>query len=130
MLTKSLSVLKKWSLPLFVVYTIALTLGSLINTGGMPNLGSEFDDKIYHLIAYAIFTILSYNYLLLKPIKHKLFYASLFAIVYGIIIEILQRVLTDNRTLDAIDVLANIIGVLLAVTILLIGRRIILKMNA
>ena len=130
MLTRSLSVLKKWSLPLFVVYAIALTLGSLVNTGGMPNLGSEFDDKIYHSIAYTIFTFVTYNYLVFKSIKYKLFYASLFVIAYGIIIEVLQHILTVNRTLDANDVLANIIGVVLAVTILLIGRRIILKMNA
>ena len=36
------------------------------------------------------------------------------AIVYGIVIEVLQYVLTENRTADFFDVLANSLGAILA----------------
>ena len=122
--------LKKWSLILVIGYATALTIGSLINTGGMPELGSSYDDKIYHFIAYSMFTILAYNYFSYKQKKHKIVYAAVFVIVYGIVIEVLQHVLTSNRTLDAYDVLANSLGVLLAVIALVIRKRMNLKMNA
>jgi VanZ family protein len=38
-------------------------------------------------------------------------------IIYGIIIEVLQSVITDYRTGDYFDVMANTFGVLLALTI-------------
>jgi len=123
-------VLKKWSLILVIGYATALTIGSLINTGGMPELGSSYDDKIYHFIAYSMFTILAYNYFSYKQKKHKILYAAVFVIVYGIVIEVLQHVLTSNRTLDAYDVLANSLGVLLAVIALVLRKRMNLKMNA
>ncbi|WP_051605421.1 VanZ family protein [Sediminibacter sp. Hel_I_10] len=128
--TRNLLVLKKWSLILVIGYATALTIGSLINTGGMPELGSSYDDKIYHFIAYSMFTILAYNYFSYKQKKHKILYAAVFVIVYGIVIEVLQHVLTSNRTLDAYDVLANSLGVLLAVIALVLRKRMNLKMNA
>ncbi len=96
----------------------------------MPELGSSYDDKIYHFIAYSMFTILAYNYFSYKQKKHKILYAAVFVIVYGIVIEVLQHVLTSNRTLDAYDVLANSLGVLLAVIALVLRKRMNLKMNA
>ncbi len=109
---------------------LALTIGSLVKTGGMPELGSNYDDKIYHFIAYALFTILVYNYFSYKNISNKIFYSAVFVIIYGIIIEILQHVVTTDRTLDAKDVLANSLGVLIAVSMLLIRKRRKLKMSA
>jgi len=130
MLTKSLSVLKKFSILLLVVYAVALTAGSLMDNTGMPDLGSDFDDKVYHFIAYAIYTIFAYNVFSHKQKKYKIVYAIVFVLIYGIIIEILQHVLTDNRTLDINDVFANTLGVVLAATVLMIRRKLILKMNA
>lgn len=96
----------------------------------MPELGFSYDDKIYHFIAYSMFTILAYNYFSYKQKKHKILYAAVFVIVYGIVIEVAQHVLTSNRTLDAYDVLANSLGVLLAVIALVLRKRMNLKMNA
>ncbi|MEM6517464.1 MAG: VanZ family protein [Bacteroidota bacterium] len=130
MLTKSLLVLKKYAFLILFVYASLLTAGSLSNTGGMPELGSNFDDKIYHFFAYTIFTFLTYNFLSRKNINYKITYSAITVLLYGIIIEVLQHVLTANRTLDAIDVLANFLGILSAVFMLLLRQRIFLKMNA
>ena len=130
MLIKILLALKRWSLPIVVCYTLALTFGSLGNTGGMPELGSNFDDKIYHFIAYLLFTILVYSYFSFKGVNHKIYYAAAAVIAYGIIIEILQHGLTTNRTLDPLDVVANSLGVLTASVALLVRRQMQLKMSA
>ncbi|TXD82445.1 VanZ family protein [Subsaximicrobium wynnwilliamsii] len=130
MLTKILLALKKWALPLLVLYAFALTAGSLVNTGGMPDLGSSFDDKIYHAVAYSIFTILIYNVLKLKNFESRIFIAVVAVLVYGIIIEVLQYLLTTYRTLDGYDILANSIGAILGMLLLWMRKEVKLKKNA
>lgn len=119
--------LKRWSLPILIVYVIALTSGSLGNVSSIPKLGSSFDDKIYHFLAYAVLTILLYGYLSLLSVKHKIILSASIAVVYGIIIEGLQSVLTNFRTPDYLDVLANTIGVVFAIATLILKNKLKLK---
>lgn len=114
MITKLLLVLKKWALPVLVLYVVALTIGSLAHVGGIPSLGSSFDDKIYHFTAYFLFTILVYNYSRTTKLTHVILISAISVIIYGIIIEVLQQVLTSYRTLDVYDALANTLGVVFA----------------
>lgn len=130
MLIKILSALKPWSLAILICYVAALTFGSLGSADKMPELGSSFDDKIYHLIAYGVFTLLVYNYFSFKGVNYKIYYTAAAVILYGIIIEVLQYALTTNRTLDAFDVLANSLGVLIASVALLVRQQMKLKMSA
>jgi len=122
--------LKRWALPIVLLYGLALTVGSLAKTGGMPELGSSYDDKIYHTLAYTIFTILVYNGLRFKSRKSRIFTAVALVIAYGIIIELLQYLFTSYRTLDGYDILANAMGALLAMSMLLVRREMKLKKNA
>lgn len=121
--------LKRWALPLLVIYIIALTYGSIGNVSGVPKLGFSFDDKIYHFLAYAVLTILLFNYFLRTTIalKTKILLSASIAIIYGIIIEGLQAVLTDFRTPDYFDVLANTIGVLISVGLIKYTYKLKLK---
>lgn len=130
MLIKILLALKRWGLPIVVLYALALTTGSLVNTGGMPDLGSSFDDKIYHTLAYSIFVILIYNCLSFKNQYYRMFTAGALVVVYGIVIEVLQYALTTYRTFDVYDILANAIGASLAIALLLIRKEVKLKKNA
>ncbi len=114
MITKLLLALKKWALPLVVVYTLALTSASLLSLSGLPSIGIEFEDKIFHLLAYFIFTLLLYNYFNSIHLKHALSISVLIAVVYGIVIEILQYTLTTWRMFDVYDALANTLGAILA----------------
>jgi len=127
MITKLLLALKKWALPLVVTYALALTIGSLVNTGDIPSLGSSFDDKIYHFIAYSIFTLLVYNYCKTKDIARSILIASVTVVIYGIIIEVLQHTITVHRTLDIYDALANALGVCFAVLLLELRNKLKLK---
>ncbi|MBR9846205.1 MAG: hypothetical protein GYB35_08920 [Algicola sp.] len=119
--------LKRWSLPILIIYVVALTSGSLGNVSSIPKLGSSFDDKIYHFLAYAILTVLLYSYLTLLSVKHKIVLSASIAVIYGIIIEGLQSVLTDFRTPDYLDVLANTIGVVFATVMLILKNKLKLK---
>lgn len=117
----------KLALILAIGYTLFLTLLSLISLNGLPELGSSFDDKIYHFGAYMLMTLLWYNVLQRTSTKFQIAYSAAIAISYGIIIEVFQQVFTTNRQEDIEDVLANSIGVLLAVALILIYRKIKLK---
>jgi VanZ family protein len=72
-------------------------------------------DKIYHCIAYFVLGLtwlLSFPKSLEK--KHIKYAIVISCIIYGIVIEVLQTTLTAYRTASLLDVLANTIGVLLA----------------
>jgi len=75
-------------------------------------------DKIYHTIAYFS---LGLTWLLSFPKslqKKKLKYAIVIScIIYGIVIEVLQATLTTYRTASLLDVVANTVGVLVAMMI-------------
>lgn len=129
MITKLLLVLRKWALPLLVVYTLTLTCASLLSMSGMPSLGIEFEDKIFHLLAYFLFTLLMFNYFSKIKIKHALLISVVIAIAYGIIIEILQYTLTTWRTFDVYDALANSLGAIIASIILSIMNKGIVKID-
>ena len=129
MITKLFLALKKWALPLVIVYALALTIGSLIHLGNIPDLGSDFDDKIYHFVAYFIFTFLIYNYGVSKEITNSIGKSAILVIVYGIIIEVLQSILTSYRTFDFYDAIANALGVILAVVVLIYIDKLKLKIN-
>ncbi|MGS2727406.1 VanZ family protein [Psychroserpens sp. BH13MA-6] len=127
MIIKLLLLLKKWALPIVIFYTITLTIASLINIGRVPDLGSNFDDKIYHVIAYFILTILLFNYLNKQQISHVLLKTGVIVIIYGIIIEVLQYILTSYRTLDFYDAMANTFGVILAIIAIKFSNKLKLK---
>lgn len=122
--------LKKIVLFLAIVYTISLTLASLMNLKNLPKVEVSFGDKIFHFLAYCILTILwFYTYLLSFKVKHKnaLIYAVVFSIAFGILIEVLQKSLTDYRALDIYDIYANTLGALLALLALWIKKTLHVK---
>ncbi len=118
MTTKLLLALKNWALPILIVYALALTIFSLVRLSDIPNLGFSFDDKIYHCLAYFIFTCLAYNFYRQTKLTYALFIASASVIVFGIIIEVLQLTMTTYRTLDVYDITANSIGALLSALVI------------
>jgi len=118
---------KKVILLLAIGYTIVLTVFSLIAIKSLPKLGTNYDDKIFHALAYGLLVLLWYftlnSFKKVKPI----FIAALCSIIYGIIIEVLQGQLTMVRNFDILDVFANCIGVIIASLFLVIRNRTIVK---
>ena len=95
-----------------IVYTIALVTVSLINLSGVPSLGSSFDDKIYHVIAYLGLAFLWITYFKPRKKKKSLIIIFLFIIMFGMVLELMQHQLNPNRTYDTYDLMANCLGVM------------------
>ena len=108
-----------------IVYTIVLTIGSLIRPVRILEEPPLNYDKLLHAGAYFGLTVL---WILWRFIKRRrdnaldhteisyisILIISIIAVFYGIIIEYLQGAITDYRTPDGWDILANTIGVILA----------------
>ena len=101
-----------------VFFTISITIGSLVKSDLIAVEIVSVSDKTYHFIAYFLL-MLSWLYAFFKREKFEenVKYIILGCFIFGIIIEILQGIITSYRTASFLDILANTIGVLLAVVI-------------
>ncbi|NND16714.1 MAG: VanZ family protein [Eudoraea sp.] len=102
----------------FYTLLIAITVMSLIEIEiRLPDIQFSFFDKIIHTGAYAVLMIVGGLYFLsgrdAESQKSRLLYFGLLLIVYGILIEVLQKVLPVNRWWELWDVFANAVGVIL-----------------
>ncbi|MDN3491084.1 VanZ family protein [Winogradskyella bathintestinalis] len=91
-------------------YTLALIIASLISLSGVPSLGSSFDDKIYHVVAYFGLALLWVTYVKTFRIKRLIIITCFSAILLGFILELLQYLVNPRRTYDTYDLIANGIG--------------------
>jgi VanZ family protein len=120
-------VAKKIALLFVIVYTIVLTILSFADSTSIPSIGSEFDDKIYHFLAYLCFTLISYNYIKRTTVSHKYVVIICCLLSYGIVIEVLQGSLSNTRISDFFDVVANSIGIVFGIIVLIITKQVKLK---
>ncbi|MBL7560135.1 VanZ family protein [Olleya sp. YSTF-M6] len=101
-------------------YSLLLLYVCLVNVNEVVEIPS-YNDKLTHLIAYFLFTSVWFLFFYgfqKKTKKQALTRSFIFAIVFGIIIEVLQKVLTEHRQADYKDLIANVIGALIAVIII------------
>jgi VanZ family protein len=123
-------VLKKIAFLTALVYTIVLGTISLITLNDLPEVQISFADKIFHFLAYSIFVVLWYLafYYTFRIQKIKAIrYAFIFAVVFGIIIEVLQDTMTASRALDVYDALANTLGALMSAIVLWLMKSLHVK---
>lgn len=114
---------------IFTALSITIVIGVLsLIKAPEPPIKISSQDKIYHTIAYFM---LATTWLLSFPVpsqKKNIKYAiALGCVIYGIIIEVLQTTLTTYRTASLLDVVANTVGVFMA---LLVFNSIYKKINA
>lgn len=120
------------------VYTVLLTWGSLAKLVIKPiDLQVDWGDKVVHFIAYFIFTIIWFLVLFFSNKSRNNFMSSLMqamiiCFVYGLLMEFLQQTLTDYRSSDWYDVLANTTGIVFAAFLIKIieNKLIRYKMNS
>lgn len=104
----------------------------------MPSVSIDNIDKVYHAIAYLIMTVSWYVFFYARFLSKQSFSsfnlktilsnwsrtiaigASVFSLIVGILIELGQEYVSMNRTMDAMDVLANFAGIILAVIVLML----------
>ena len=118
--TKNLWVHKKYLFTiLFISWAVFITTLSLFSfeEGSMPSIDVPHMDKLVHFSFYFGFTVLgclSFREIDRRntPLKKVIVKLILPAVIYGIIIEILQGVATIDRDPDLLDVLANSLGTL------------------
>ena len=99
---------------------------SLIQLKGLPNVGISFADKIFHFLAYSVLTLVWFSALFFQFKNKKtkaILYAAIFSVIFGIIVEVLQGSVTASRHSDVYDAIANTLGVLITVLILLINKK-------
>jgi len=108
--TKSYSIFKQ-NIKSICWATIILILSLFhVNTpGSIKEYIIPHSDKLVHIFLYAVFSFL----LLIESKKSKRNYIRLlFAIFYGIFMELFQHFLTIHRSLELLDIFANFSGVL------------------
>jgi len=123
-------VLKTYFFVITILYSIALTIVCLIDLNGVIEVKISFGDKIFHLLAYVVLTVLWYYtfFYNLKSNKGKaLIYAVVISIIFGIVIEVLQGTVTAYRSSDIIDVFANSFGAILAAVVIAVKNKYILN---
>ncbi len=102
-----------------LLYSITITGLFFVSGQNLPKTQISGADKIIHLAVYFILVNLWLLYLYIKnsfQFKAKSILILLVAVlVYGIIIEIFQELLTDSRSADILDVTANLVGALLGI---------------
>ena len=104
---------------IWALIILYLSLFNINDNETLKELLFPYSDKIAHLGVYGIFTLL-----LLKDHtkKGKQLLPLIIPILYGILMEFLQYSLTEYRSMEMLDILANTIGALSA---WLIYRKII-----
>ena len=101
----------------FISWLVFVTFSSLFSFSGVDTSGFNipYFDKIVHFTFY--FVMVFCGVLAVREqskgrlkLSKVVTYVLLFSIVYGIIIEVLQYALTENRHGDFLDALANTFG--------------------
>lgn len=98
-------------------WTLLLTVLSLFSVKKLPKLEFDFSDKLLHSFFYLILSLLWFLYFEIKDGKKKLHPLLIGSIIffYGIVIEALQEIMPYGRSADWKDMVANAMGILIAV---------------
>ena len=108
--------LERNALFIAISITILIAIISLISLKGVHLLKAQNSDKYGHFFTYFILGLSWLN--AIKNPSRKIFinYIIIFLIIcYGIILEVLQDILTTYRQADLFDIIANSAGVIFAV---------------
>ncbi len=113
----NLLVPKKIYIWLAVLWTLTIIVLCLESTADLPKIKISGFDKVAHAIIHLVFTFLWFmSFINLKiELKKAALFAFLFSVFFGIMIEVLQQILTTTRQADILDILANITGAFVAV---------------
>ena len=115
-----------------IASTLAISYLSLSDISSLPKLEVQFEDKLYHIVAYYSLNsvwLLAITALKSKHSKYDVL-ISLGIISFGIVIELFQEILTDYRTFDNYDILANSLGVIISFLVFLsLKKRILENIN-
>jgi VanZ family protein len=104
----------KIRLTLFALAALGILWGSLDPHPYLPTSGFFSWDKVQHALAYAVLTLLG-GWALLPIVKNALgawSWAAAISLVYGLLMEMAQALLTRHRRAQFGDALADALGAL------------------
>lgn len=109
-LNKKLLIISAIFCTLFIVFL------SLSNLSGIPKLKIGHEDKLYHFIAYFTLNTIWLAAMFAYSYRTWLYNLCISCVIiaFGIVIEVLQDVLTDYRVFDYYDILANSLAVIIS----------------
>ena len=102
---------------LTAIMILVLSLGDAGDVARPVYMLIPHADKLFHLVMYFILTMViltQYRYLTRKP--SNVIWLSLGAFTYGVIIEFMQRYLTQTRSFEKLDILFNLAGIITGIT--------------
>ena len=113
-----------------------IAYGSLTDSK-IPSVDVQNIDKLYHATAYFIMTVLWYIFFYHRFLERQLHFkynliltiihngpellaiaAAIFSLVIGGLIELGQGFISQNRTMDVYDMVANATGIIIALIVL------------
>ena len=110
---------------LFICWLALITFLSLASFSDYGPLDAEIPhlDKAVHFTFYFVATILGCFFLRERsrgslPRTRAFIYIGIFLAIYGTVIEVLQLKMTEDRSGEFLDFLANLSGILLALWML------------
>ena len=106
-----------------LIWTCSILFLCLASFSNLPDVGFENADKYVHFTFHFVFVNLWFLYFNYKNQINSIKLAILIFIssfLFGVLIELAQRVFTTTRKGDFLDVLSNATGAFSALTILLI----------
>jgi len=110
-----------------LIWSLTILVVCLLNTKNISKLNIPFlgYDKMVHAGIHFVLTVLWLLYLeTICKLSTKIYLSvGLLLLCYGVLIEILQETLTKDRSADLFDVIANTVGIILAIQTFLIFRR-------
>ena len=97
----------------FILILIAI-VGSLLPPQQMEQITFNLSDKLIHCLYY---TGLTFFWIVsaVAPSSRKIIETGLLVCLFGFVLEILQETLPIQRNMDFFDLLANSVGILLAI---------------
>ena len=108
--------LERNALFIAILITVLIAIISLMSLKGVHLLKTQNSDKYGHFLTYFILGLSWLNAIKNPLDKNFINYIIIFLIIcYGIILEVLQDVLTTYRQADLFDIIANSAGVIFAV---------------
>ena len=108
--------LERNALFIAIIFTILVALVSLVSLKDVNLIKTHNSDKYGHFLAYFILSLSWLNVINKRPHKIIINYIIIITLIsYGIILEVLQDILTTYRQADLYDIIANSAGVIFAV---------------
>lgn len=110
-----------------LLWTSIVSYFCLVQSNDLPVINIQNLDKYIHVFFHFVFTfvwfLFLYKHLKIGSIFRPLLTSFLLSFVFGIIIEILQGLVTTTRSADVMDGVANVTGATLAVVLVIICSK-------